>query len=384
MLKYLLKEMRVHHYVKNLLVYAALACSGNFFDAEKLMPATLIFAAFCFTSSIVYMINDIKDVEKDRNHPTKCKRPIAAGNISISLAIFVCVVLFVVATVCCIASKSLMASFLLLLYLCLNVAYSMGLKNVPILDVSILVSGFLIRLICGAVAADIVVSNWLYLTVISLAFYLALGKRRNELKKTAGNTRSVLKKYPESFLDKNMYLFLALAIVFYALWSVDPVTIGFYGFFPKQMLGIVKYKLHLSSKEEMKEMYFSFLKGVRTDKTFVDDFWKQNQNKIKEWYLKQKRKDDVIISASPEFLLKPICDILGIDNLIATKVELSSGKFLSKNCQGAEKVVRFEEIFSEAEIEAFYSDSKSDTYMAKLATKAFLIKNNRIIDWEQG
>jgi HAD superfamily phosphoserine phosphatase-like hydrolase len=155
-------------------------------------------------------------------------------------------------------------------------------------------------------------------------------------------------------------------------------------FFPKQMLGIVKYKLHLSSKEEMKEMYFSFLKGVRTDKTFVDDFWKQNQNKIKEWYLKQKRKDDVIISASPEFLLKPICDILGIDNLIATKVELSSGKFLSKNCQGAEKVVRFEEIFSEAEIEAFYFDSKSDTYMAKLATKAFLIKNNRIIDWEQG
>ena len=155
-------------------------------------------------------------------------------------------------------------------------------------------------------------------------------------------------------------------------------------YFPKQMLGIVKYKLHLSSKEEMKEMYFSFLKGVRTDKTFVDDFWKQNQNKIKEWYLKQKRKDDVIISASPEFLLKPICDILGIDNLIATKVELSSGKFLSKNCQGAEKVVRFEEIFSEAEIEAFYSDSKSDTYMAKLATKAFLIKNNRIIDWEQG
>lgn len=82
--------------------------------------------------------------------------------------------------------------------------------------------------------------------------------------------------------------------------------------------------------------------------------------------------------------VKPICDILGIDNLIATKVELSSGKFLSKNCQGAEKVVRFKESFSKAEIETFYSDSKSDTYMAKLATKAFLIKKNRIIDWEQG
>lgn len=155
-------------------------------------------------------------------------------------------------------------------------------------------------------------------------------------------------------------------------------------YFPKQILGMVRYKLHLSSKEEMKEMYFSFLKGVQTDKTFVDDFWKQNQNKIKEWYLNQKRKDDVIISASPEFLLKPICGILGIDNLIATKVELSSGKFLSKNCQGVEKVVRFKELFSEAEIEAFYSDSKSDIYMAKLATKAFRVKKNSIMDWEQG
>ena len=155
-------------------------------------------------------------------------------------------------------------------------------------------------------------------------------------------------------------------------------------YFPKQILGMVRYKLHLSSKEEMKEMYFSFLKGVQTDKTFVDDFWKQNQNKIKEWYLNQKSKDDVIISASPEFLLKPICDILGIDNLIATKVELSSGKFLSKNCQGVEKVVRFKESFSEAEIEAFYSDSKSDIYMAKLATKAFRVKKNSIMDWEQG
>ena len=155
-------------------------------------------------------------------------------------------------------------------------------------------------------------------------------------------------------------------------------------YFPKQILGMVRYKLHLSSKEEMKEMYFSFLKGVQTDKTFVDDFWKQNQNKIKEWYLNQKRKDDVIISASPEFLLKPICGILGIDNLIATKVELSSGKFVSKNCQGVEKVVRFKESFSEAEIEAFYSDSKSDIYMAKLATKAFRVKKNSIMDWEQG
>ena len=106
-----------------------------------------------------------------------------------------------------------MASFLLFLYLCLNVAYSMGLKNVPILDVSILVSGFLLRLICGAVAADIVVSNWLYLTVISLAFYLALGKRRNELKKTAGNTRSAV-SYTHLDVYKRQVQHIVMIIIF--------------------------------------------------------------------------------------------------------------------------------------------------------------------------
>ena len=155
-------------------------------------------------------------------------------------------------------------------------------------------------------------------------------------------------------------------------------------FFNYREVTLGEDSIFTSSKEEMKEMYFSFLKGIRTDKTFVDDFWKQNQNKIKEWYLNQKRKDDVIISASPEFLLKPICEILGVENLIATKVELSSGKFLSKNCHGAEKVIRFKEAFSEMEIDAFYSDSRSDTYMAKLATKAFLVKKNSIMNWEQG
>ena len=155
-------------------------------------------------------------------------------------------------------------------------------------------------------------------------------------------------------------------------------------YLPKQIFGIIRYKLRLCSKEEMKEMYFSFLQGVQTDENYLDDFWKQNQKKVKKWYLSQKRKDDVIISASPEFLLRPICEILDIENLIATKVESSTGKFLSKNCHGTEKVVRFKEIFSETEIEAFYSDSNSDMYMAKLAPKAFLIKKDIIVDWERG
>lgn len=155
-------------------------------------------------------------------------------------------------------------------------------------------------------------------------------------------------------------------------------------YFPKQLFGIIKYKLHLCTKEEMKGLYFSFLRSVHTDKTFLEDFWKQNQKKIKGWYLSQKRDDDVIISASPEFLLRPVCKTMGIKNLIASRVDFVTGKFLSKNCHGIEKVIRFKEVFPEVDIDNFYSDSKSDECMAKLASKAFLIKRDRIKAWDWG
>lgn len=117
----------------------------------------------------------------------------------------------------------------MLLYLVLNIGYSCGLKNIPLIDVIILVSGFIIRVVYGALITDIVVSNWLYLTVITIAFYFSFGKRRNELKRfNDGETRSVLKYYTIPFLDKNMYMCLGLANVFYALWSMDEKTISHY------------------------------------------------------------------------------------------------------------------------------------------------------------
>ena len=114
---------------------------------------------------------------------------------------------------------------LLLLYLAINVAYSFGLKKKPIVDIVILVAGFLIRVLYGAVITDIELSNWLYLTVISGAFYMGLGKRRNEILKQGDKSREVLKCYTKDFLDKNMYVCVALCIVFYSLWCVDPTTL---------------------------------------------------------------------------------------------------------------------------------------------------------------
>ena len=255
-MKHYIKLMRPHHYIKNFLVFAALACSGQFFDPQKLFAGFCSFLAFCMISSVVYIINDIRDVEKDRNHPTKCRRPIAAGTVSVRNAWMLAGLLLAIACVCNGLVFQLSATGLLLLYLLLNLAYSFGLKNIPIVDVTILVSGFLIRVLYGAIATDIVISQWLYLTVIALAFYFSLGKRRNELKQLgSGQTRKVLEAYPVSFLDKGMSMCLTLAIVFYSLWSMDENTVASYGrnlvlTVPIVMLIVLKYSLNIEGDSD--------------------------------------------------------------------------------------------------------------------------------------
>lgn len=225
-MKNYIKLMRVHHYIKNFLIFAALACSGELFNIEKLFAGFAGFVAFCMVSSVVYIINDIRDREKDQKHPTKRNRPIAAGKVSVKEAYILAILLIVIAAICNFYVFHKIASLLIVLYLVLNLGYSFGLKNVPLVDVTILVAGFLIRILYGAFITEITISNWLYLTVIALAFYFALGKRRNEIKQVGSElTRKVLKSYPVSFLDRNMNMCLTLANVFYALWSMDENTI---------------------------------------------------------------------------------------------------------------------------------------------------------------
>lgn len=256
-MKHYLKLMRVHHYIKNGLVFAALACSAQLFVWKKLSAGILGFAAFCMISSVVYIINDIRDAERDRKHPTKCNRPIAAGKISVKGAWVLAAVLFSTAVICNAFIFDASATSLLALYLILNLAYSFGLKNIPIVDVTILVAGFLIRILYGAMITGITVSNWLYLTVITVAFYFALGKRRNELKHLGdGETRQVLKAYPIGFLDKSMGMHLTLSNVFYALWSMDEKTMSLYGnndlifTVPIVLLITMKYNLDIEGESD--------------------------------------------------------------------------------------------------------------------------------------
>lgn len=256
-MKHYLKLMRVHHYIKNGLVVVALACSGQLFVWDKLSAGILGFVAFSMISSVVYIINDICDMEKDRKHPTKCKRPLAVGAISIRSAWGLVAVLSAVAAVCNALTFDGSATILLIMYLLLNLAYSFGLKNIAIVDVTILVTGFLIRILYGALVTKITISNWLYLTVIAVAFYFALGKRRNELKHLGDSeTRQVLKSYSINFLDKNMGMCLTLANVFYALWSMDEKTISFYDnnylifTVPIVLLITMKYSLDIEGESD--------------------------------------------------------------------------------------------------------------------------------------
>lgn len=141
------------------------------------------------------------------------------------------------------------------------------------------------------------------------------------------------------------------------------------------------YILKQGNKTQFKEKMFSFLKYTDTEKD-LSAFWDTHFSNIKSWYLKQKKEDDVIISASPLFLLKPACDKLGIQFLIASDVDARTGKYTGENCHGKEKVRRFSASFSNREIHRFYSDSQSDAPLAKIAKEAFLVHGDTIAPWK--
>ncbi len=152
--------------------------------------------------------------------------------------------------------------------------------------------------------------------------------------------------------------------------------------FPSLILSTIQfYIFKIGTKTDFKEKMYRFLKYCDIKKD-VNDFWNKNQNKIKKFYINQKNDDDVIISASPKFLLEPMCKKLGIKYLIASEVSTENYKYSGINCHGKEKVRRFYEIFPNSQIHNFYSDSYSDTPLANLADKAFMVKKNNIFDWK--
>jgi putative flippase GtrA len=150
---------------------------------------------------------------------------------------------------------------------------------------------------------------------------------------------------------------------------------------PLQFWSIILYLFRRVSKEAMKEVFFRFIRFIPLEAMIIR-FWQKNIRKIKPWYLNQKLDGDLIISASPEFLLDPVVRGYLRCALIASKIDPKTGSYRGKNCLGEEKVRRFREIYPDAEINRFYSDSYSDVPFAGLAGQSFMVKGNSIIPWQ--
>ena len=247
-----LKLFRVKHYIKNILVFLPIIFNKSFFKYDKLSNAFLAFTAFCLVSSAVYIINDIQDAEKDKNHPVKKNRPIASGAIPIRSAVVIAGMLIVLSVLVNLCIQTFWGCVLVISYLIINVLYSLGLKDQPLIDVVILTSGFIIRVVYGGIVTQIEISRWLYLTIFSGAFYMGLGKRRNEIQKqgSAGTTRTVLEYYNYDFLDKNMYVCVALTDTFYALWALEKQINHIVWTVPIFIILLMRYSLDIEGNSD--------------------------------------------------------------------------------------------------------------------------------------
>lgn len=221
-MKKYIELIRAKHWIKNLLIFIPLICSG-FINAENVLNLIIGFFSFSFISSFIYIINDIKDIEKDKLHPRKKKRPLPSGEITKKRAIIIAIILLIASlSFNYIIHKEILNTslYLLLGYMIINVLYSMGLKNIAILDIILLATGFIIRVYYGASIINVQVSDWLFLTILNASLFLGLGKRKKELINNK-DSRKVLKEYNESFLDKFQYISLGLMLVFYSLWTIE-------------------------------------------------------------------------------------------------------------------------------------------------------------------
>lgn len=147
-------------------------------------------------------------------------------------------------------------------------------------------------------------------------------------------------------------------------------------------LGFEAVTLLRRNKQLFKQHMFAFLQDLPDPEAAVRDFWDQNEKYVKSWYLAQKRSDDLIISASPEFLIRPIMKRLGVSNVLASPVDIVTGLYGGRNCHGEEKLNRYRIYARGQQIDAFYSDSKSDQPLAGIAKEAFLVKGDQLLPWK--
>ncbi|MGE5805619.1 MAG: decaprenyl-phosphate phosphoribosyltransferase [Ignavibacteria bacterium] len=270
MVKQYLILFRIPQWIKNLFVFVPLIFSQNLFKEDYFLKTLHGFLLFCLTSSIVYIINDIIDIEADRAHPEKQNRPLASGKISRKSAITAAAVLFLI-IILQMPFFNYLFNSTIIIYFLLNFFYSISLKHIVILDVFVIAAGFMLRVVAGAFAIDVEISSWLILTTMFISLFLGVMKRHSELQipnvDSTAATRKVLVYYSSDFTSQMATVASAGVIICYALYTVAQRTVSVFGTenliytTPFVVFGIFRY------------MYLVYLgkKGENTSEIMVTD-----------------------------------------------------------------------------------------------------------------
>lgn len=270
-MKDIFKLLRPHQYIKNSFVLLGVLF-GHQWSSTSLSEAFIAFIAFCLIASSVYILNDIMDIEADRNHPIKCNRPLPSGKVSLSLAKTL-LTLLVISSLILSFTVSLWALIFISSYFVMNIFYSWKLKHVVILDVFIISAGFMLRILTGTVGLGIEPTAWLLLCGLMVTLFLGFSKRRAELltiqnmSSDSGMTRKVLDNYSPIMLEQYIGITAACTIISFGLYTVSPQTIELHGSdnliytLPFVVYGIFRYLYLLHSQK----------KGNDTAKDLVTD-----------------------------------------------------------------------------------------------------------------
>ena len=248
-LQQIIKLLRPHQWLKNSFVFAGLLFSQRWSDAAALRQVLLAFAAFCLASSLVYVFNDWRDRQLDAQHPAKRLRPFASGALTATTGWVIGLVLLIGA--CALAWGNGVLLALLGSYWLLNLAYSLRLKAIPVVDVFIIASGFMLRLLAGTVAVGIAPSKWLLLTGMFVALFLGFAKRKAETFHAPSSQRAVLAHYTPALLDTLMATAMTATLISYGLFAISAESQARHGerlmlTVPLVVFGMLRYSYQVS------------------------------------------------------------------------------------------------------------------------------------------
>lgn len=252
------KSLRPYQWTKNLFVFAPLIFSQNIFNAPYLLKTILAFGIFCLLSGAVYIWNDLRDIEADKLHPVKSRRPLASGRLGKTSAAIAFVFISLVGLGCALL-LNLNFFILALAYVLLQVLYSAWLKHVVILDVLLIAAGFLLRVSAGGLVIMVDISEWILICTFLLALFIALSKRRHELvflEEDANQHRPILEEYSPYLLDQMISVVTASTVVAYCLYTISSETVAKFGSsrliytVPFVLYGIFRYLYLIHKKGE--------------------------------------------------------------------------------------------------------------------------------------